>query len=914
MRIRSRLEGSVFVASALFFVFAGVVPTGVHAQQGTITGQVTDAETGAALSDAAVEALGAAGPVGTNQNGRFTLTVAPGSHTVVITLIGYETTRVDGIQVDAGGSADVVVALRSQALLLNPVVVTASRRQEKALDAPASVATVSEADVARVAAVTVAEHVKTLPGLDVVQTGIAQGTVVARGFNNVFSGTLLTIIDNRYARVPSLRFNAYQMFPTTDLDIDRIEVSLGPGAALYGPNASNGVMHIITTSPIDQQGTTISLAGGERSLFHGQFRSSHSPSESFGLKVSGQYQRGNDWEYEDPGEAQARLAGCSICTRDYESERYSANARLDFRFAGDGSFILNGGTSTLAKGVDMTGIGAFQIKNWGYNFAQARLSKGRLFAQAFLNMTDSGGDPNAPAQDGTFGLRTGDAVVDQSRTMAAQFQYGFDIGSWQSFTYGVDWQRTDPRTEGTIFGRNENDDMISEVGTYLHSETSLGDRIDLVTAIRLDDHNRLADVNISPRAALVVRPTDNQNFRFTYNRAFATPTTTNLFLDIIAAQIPLSPLPLSYNIRALGVPSGGFTFSAQCPGGLMSYCMRSPFAPGQALPANAAALWPGLLEMLPALLSPGFQPFADILKSLLQNPGALPGDPAIGTVLRRLNQAAIDPADAFPLDSSPVETIADLTSTINNTYEIGYKGLINDRVLLAADVYFSRVENFVGPLRVVTPNVFFDPESVTAFVVHRLTPLIQAGVVTLDQIRPIVEGVAQLPLGTVVPDQVDSPDLLVTYRNFGEVDFWGADLSAQILASDRVRINASYSFQSDECFDFNDDGNCTSSDDIALNAPNHKGSVGFTFDDHATGFSFGGRMRMTTAFPMNSGVYVGDVDGYSVVDASIGYRLPFQPSTHVSLTANNILNNLHREFVGAPEIGRMLLARVRYDF
>jgi iron complex outermembrane receptor protein len=914
MRIRSRLEGPVFVASALFFVLAGVVPTGAWAQQGTITGQVTDAETGAALSDAAVEALGAAGPVATNQEGRFSLTVAPGSHTIVITLIGYETTRIDGVQVDAGGSADVAVALRSQALLLNPVVVTASRRQEKALDAPASVATVSGADVARVAAVTVSDHVRTLPGVDAVQTGINQGTLVARGFNNVFSGTLLTIIDNRYARVPSLRFNAYQMFPTTDLDIDRIEVSLGPGAALYGPNASNGVMHIITSSPIDRQGTTISLAGGERSLFHGQFSSAHSPSESFGLKISGQYQRGTDWEYDDPGEAQARMAGCSICNRDYDSERYSANARFDFRFADDGSFIVNGGTSTLAKGVDMTGIGAFQIKNWQYNFAQARLSKGRLFAQAFLNMTDSGGDLNAPVQDGTFGLRTGAAVVDQSRTMAAQVQHGFDIGSRQSFTYGLDLQRTDPRTGGTIFGRNEDDDMISEVGTYLHSETSLGDRIDLVTAIRLDDHNRLADVNISPRAALVFRPADNQNFRFTYNRAFATPTTTNLFLDIIAAQIPLSPLPATYNIRALGVPSGGFTFSAQCPGGLMSYCMRSPFAPGQAIPANALALWPGLLEMLPALLSPAFQPFAGVLGNLLQNPGALPGDPAIGTVLRRLNQAAIDPADAFPLDGSPVETITDLTSTINNTYEIGYKGLIDDRVLLAADVYFSRVENFVGPLRVVTPNVFFDPQSTTAFVVHRLTPLIQAGLLTLDQIRPIIEGVAQLPLGTVVPDQVDAPDLLVTYRNFGEVDFWGTDLSAQILASDRLRINASYSFQSDECFDFNDDGNCTSSDDIALNAPNHKGSMGFTFDDRATGFSFGGRMRMTTAFPMNSGVYVGDVDGYSVVDASVGYRLPFQPSTHVSLTANNILNNLHREFVGAPEIGRLLLARVRYDF
>lgn len=900
MESRSR-----FFVILWFAVAAVIAPAPAQAQQGTIGGQVTDAETGAPLSGAAVEALGGGGPQPTNDDGRFTLSVGAGSHSVVVSLIGYETTRVDGVDVAAGATTDITIVLRSQALLLNPIVVTASRRQEKALDAPASITTVSAADVARTAATSVADHVRTVTGIDAAQTGIGSGTLVARGFNNVFSGSLLTIIDNRYARIPSLRFNAYSMFPTNDLDIDRIEVSLGPGAALYGPNAASGVMHIITPSPIDRQGTSVSLAGGERSYFHGQFRSAVAASESFGFKISGQYARGTDWPYEDPFE---------VIARDNTAERYSVDARMDFRFAGDGELVLNGGTSTTAGGVEMTGIGAFQVKNWGYNYLQSRFSKGRLFAQAFLNMTDSGSDAGTSPQEGTFGLRTGANVVDQSRTMALQFQYGFDLGSVQSFTYGVDWQRTEPRSGGTIFGRNEDDDLITEVGAYLHSETALGDKVDLVTAIRLDDHNRLTDANISPRAALVLKPTENQNFRFTFNRAFATPTSTNLFLDIVAARISLDPLPLTYNIRALGVPSGGFTFSAQCPRGHMGYCMRSPFLPGQSVPANAAALWAGLLELLPSILPPDFAPFAGTLKSLLQDPGDLPGDPDIGTVFRRLDQAATDPSMAFPLDTSPAESISDLTPTINNTFEVGYKGLLGTRLLLAADVYYSRVENFVGPLSVVTPNVFFDPESTTAFVMHRLRPLIQTGLVTLEQIRPIVEQVARLPLGTVVPDQVDSSDLLVTYRNFGEVDFFGFDLAAEILASDRVSISGSYSHQSDECFDFNEDGNCTSSDDIALNAPSHKGSLGFVFDDQASGFTAQGRVRVTDGFPMNSGVYIGAVDGYSVIDASIGYRLPFQPNTHISLTANNVLDNLHREFVGAPEIGRLLLFRVRYDF
>lgn len=892
-----------FRFTVLFSVALAIsLPEGAaSAQQGIINGRITDAETGEPLAGASVEALGAGGPQGSNEEGRFTLTVSPGTYSLVVKLIGYETTRVDDVSVPAGGSADIDISVRSQAVILNPVVVTASRRQEKALDAPASISTVSADEIARVAAVTVADHIATLPGIDRAQTGLTQGTVVARGFNNVFSGTLLTIIDNRYARIPSLRFNAYSMFPTNDLDLDRIEVSLGPGAALYGPNASSGVMHLITSSPLDKQGSTVSLAAGERSLFHGQFRTAQAPTENFGLKISGQYMQGKDWEYDDPAEEAARAAGCRICERDYEGSRYSVDARADFRFAGDSELVLNGGTSNLAGGVEMTGIGGFQVKNWEYNYLQTRFSKGRLFAQYFLNMTNSGAGAGTPTEEGTFGLRTGQPVVDQSRTMAAQVQYGLDLGSRQSFTYGVDWQRTEPRTGGTINGRNEDDDLIGEIGGYIHSETSLGDKLDLVAAIRVDDHSRLEELNISPRAALVFRPTENQNFRLTYNQAFGTPTANNLFLDIIAARLP-PPIDF-FAVQARGVPSSGYTFNDMCQGGFNSLCMRSPLAPGQ-LPANAALFWDGLLELL-AQLAPELAPIV----SFLQMPGAIPEDPVIGTVLRRLDINTLE----YPLDDGPT-AVDPLEPTIYTTMEGGYKGLLGGRVRLTADVYKANIQNFVGPLRVETPNVFLDPLSTGAFTFHRLAPLIQAGVITEAEVTAIVSQLAQVPIGTVVPDQSEDHNLMVTYRNFGEVDYWGADLSAAILVTDRLQIDGNYSFVSDDCFGEEEGGDCTGLHDIALNAPRNKGSFGFVFDDRAAGFTLQGRVRMTNGFPMNSGVYIGNVSGYEVVDASVSYELPFRRGTRLSVTANNVLNNMHREFVGAPEVGRLLLLRVQYDF
>ena len=75
-----------------------------------------------------------------------------------------------------------------------------------------------------------------------------------------------------------------------------------------------------------------------------------------------------------------------------------------------------------------------------------------------------------------------------------------------------------------------------------------------------------------------------------------------------------------------------------------------------------------------------------------------------------------------------------------------------------------------------------------------------------------------------------------------------------------------------------------------------------------------GRVRVSGAFPMNSGVYQGDVAGYQVLDLNMGYRVPGYTGFIVSLTLNNALNNLHQEFIGAPFIGRVGMVKLQYSF
>ncbi len=880
------------------------------AQQGRIEGRVHDASDVAAIVEAEVQVVGQGDPVLTDAEGRFSVEVAPGTHAVVVSRAGYGTVRRDGVQVAANGTVELTIELSTRAHVLNPVVVTASRRQEKALEAPASISIVSSDAVDRKAALTVADHVVALPGVDRAQTGLTSGTVVTRGFNNVFSGALLTIIDNRYARVPSLRFNAYSMFPTNDLDIDRVEVSLGPGSALYGPNAASGVMHLITPSPLDRQGSSASVAGGERSLMHAQFRTAHLLSDGVGFKISGQYQSGTDWPA-DSIEAELERNGGP---RDSATVRYSVDARLDLRVGDDGAFVLSGGRSFIDAGVEMTGIGAYQLDNWAFNYLHARLSTGRFFAQVFQNMSNSGAREEGQ-RTGTFNLRTGDPVFDRSYTRAVQFQYGIDLGSRQSFTYGVDWQRDVPRSEGTIYGdtgTGADSVRIEEVGAYLHSETALGEMVDLVAAVRVDDHSRLEDLNVSPRAALVVTPSENQSFRVTYNRAFSTPATNNLFLDINYGNLP-RPVDF-FSIRALGVPPTGFTFEADCPEGYMSLCMYTPLErlQGERLPANAPALWEDVMDFLAEI-----DPAAANIVPLLRNPGALGDDPELGTVLRRLNPLT----EEFDLDTEGPAMVDPLRATGHSTFEVGYKGLLGDRLLLAVDIYDANVKNMVGPIRIETPNVFLEPESVGAYVVHRLRSLIQAGLITEAQALELAGLIAQAPVGTVAPDQRDGAEIIATYRNYADVDYRGIDLAAQYLVSDRLSLRAAYSAVSDDCFNEHEReevleqrDRCKAPLEIALNAPKRKGNLGFVYDDPAEGFTFEGRIRFTDSFPMNSGTYIGTVGAYQVVDASLSYDLPFQPGTRLTLTANNIGNYEHQEFVGAPQVGRLLIMRVRHEF
>lgn len=912
-------------------------------QTSTIRGRVTDAADGQPLPGVLVTARSAAGDTVSGRSGADggyrIAPLLPGAYTVMAELDGYRTRRVANVDVPLSATITLDLTLDA-AFELNPVVVSASRRGEKVLDAPAHVVTVRGAEIRARPALTTVDHVRAAPGLDVASGGLIQSNVVARGFNNVFSGALLVLTDNRNASVPSLRLNAFYLVPPSSADLERMELLLGPASALYGPNSANGVLHLVTASPFDAPGTEVSVGTGVRAsscprrsgdgscttdrpgdlatpedaprLLQAGFRTAGTVADVIGYRLSADVLTGGDWQgfdaYEDSArteflsrlpvpERDAVADTLSLARRNFTVRRWATDARVDVRPGDDTELILASGVSQVGNAVDLTPVGAAQLRDWRYSYVQLRGRRGRLFAQAYLNQGDAGD---------SFLLRTGEPVVDRSRMAVAQIQHGMDVGP-SALTYGADVQWTEPRTDGTIHGRNEGDDNIVEAGAYVHGQTRLLPALDLVAALRADTHSRVPDPVVSPRVALLFHPTEGQNLRLTYNRAFSTPSPDNLFLDLKVAEVADG----RFQIRALGVPDDGLHFRHDCAGGVDGLCMRSPFAAGF-VPAGAGAFsgaaggaaWDSVVALVrdPLLAATGF----DLAAAGIPAPGAAD----VGTVLRTLNPSTLFFTDVDAASLTPVEA---LRPTITSTIELGYKAVLGERLLVEVDAYRTTRKDFTGPLIVETPAVFYDPASLAVYLRGYIADPTLAGQVAAAIGGVPNSGLTGVPLGVVTWDHplADGPNLYLTFRNFGEVTLWGGDVAATFLVTERLSVTGSYSRVSDNLFPKEEVGGVA---DVPLNAPTDKGSVGVSYQDDGRGLHAEARVRHVGGFPMNSGAFIGDVDASTVLDLDASWRLPRAAGAELALSVQNALNQLHSEFVGAPELGRLALLRLRYRF
>jgi len=928
------------------------------AQSGTVAGRVTQSDGGAALADAQVQVLTGATAVGsirTGADGSYRIGNIPaGTYTVVARAGGFVMKRVENVNVTAGGTATVNFAMDAVVSRLDAVVTTTTRgaEPEKILDSPNSISLISSERIAERPAATITDHLKGQPGLSISNGGIVQANIVSRGFNNAFSTSMLMLQDYRFAGVPSLRVNVPFLFTGTGEDIDRIEVLQGPASALYGPNSGAGVLHVITKSPFQSQGTSVTLDGGERSMFRIAGRHAGVINDQFAFKVSGEYFRAEDWEYNDPNEpatwsaTDARVPASrqgQPAQRDFGLERYSGEARLDWKPNEDTEAITTLGYTMAGSALEITTtFGAAQVQNWSYTNFQQRFRHKQFFAQVFYNQSNSG---NADAGDdaGTFYLRSGIPVVDQSSVLVAQLQQGYTLGNTK-LTAGLDYIATTPETKGTIMGRNEGDDNILETGGYLQFTTPLTDKLDLMGAVRGDMNSRIEGTQFSPRAAFLYKATPTQNFRFTFNRAFNSPASFSFFLDQWSGQTanlgPAINNPATGNteVRIFGNPAkDGWRYNRGCAASqtdAAGLCMRSNFygatpnavAGSTLLPATMNA---GLSTQLVAGIAGTFG-LTPTQQTNIRNAlnGLAPTNTQVPLILRNV-LAPGSPVTPF----SSVSDYAPLGANFSNTWELGYKGIIGDRLRISVD-YWYQIRPAEPTTQVINSDdiVFFNPTTLGAYLgapATGVTAALAANGVPAPAIGTVITNwttsLAGLPTGTLAFDNdlYDRSYLVFTYQNAqGHVDVRGIDAAVDYLFNDMYSVEATYSTLSRNVF--RDARGATPTNPLVANTPRHRASLTLRRVDEVRGLNMELRGRYADAFDVNSGVFnsfnVGTPVPYSRVpvnaflDAGFSWKLPVSQNVRWSLNAQNLLNNEVPSFIGVAPVGRFVTTRVSYSF
>ena len=159
---------------------------------------------------------------------------------------------------------DSIKDLSALQALVNTKVTSVSKKSEDPFTAPAAIYVITREDIRRSGATTIAEALRLAPGLNVAHSGSERWAISSRGFNDETSNKLLVLVDGRTVYSPLYSGVDWESINTLIEDIKQIEVIRGPGATLWGANAVNGVINIITEEAVNTMEKSLTVTAGNR--------------------------------------------------------------------------------------------------------------------------------------------------------------------------------------------------------------------------------------------------------------------------------------------------------------------------------------------------------------------------------------------------------------------------------------------------------------------------------------------------------------------------------------------------------------------------------------------------------------------------------------------------------------------------
>src|SRR6202165_2341930 len=407
--------------------------------------------------------------------------------------------------------------------LMNLQVTSVSKRAQKLADAAAAIFVITQDDIRRSGASSIPEALRMAPGLEVARIDENKWAIGSRGFNGRFDNKLLVLIDGRSVYTPLFSGVYWNVQDVLLEDIDRIEVIRGPGATLWGANAVNGVINIISKKTKDTQSAVVTAGAGSEERGSGGFR--------YGSKIGDTSYRAYG-KYFNWGPS----VYPSGMTAHDGWDALRGGFRADWTPAGADSLTLQGDIYRSKYGETLTGP-SLSSPYSGTCPNNGKYSGGNILGR--WNHSSEGSSMSLQMYYDNMTIADNSLFVDHQNIFDMDFQHGFHVGDSQQFVWGLGYRSIRDRNDSSFsVSLQPNQVTLNHFSAFVQDEISLVDNRLRLTFGSKFEHNDFTGFEVQPNARLLWTLTPNQSVWTAVSRAVRTPALTEEGLRLNSAAIP----------------------------------------------------------------------------------------------------------------------------------------------------------------------------------------------------------------------------------------------------------------------------------------------------------------------------------------------------------------------------------------
>lgn len=487
----------------------------------------------------------------------------------------------------------------SLAELANQEITSVSKKAEKASEAAAAIFVITQEDIKRSGATSIPDALRMAPGVSVAQSGSHDWAVTVRGFNGQFANKLLVLIDGRTVYDPLFSGVVWELQDTLMEDIDRIEVIRGPGATVWGANAVNGVINIITKNAKDTQGGLVTTSVGNKTQLDTGGRYGVKIGEDSYMRAYAKYNDNDEERNIGPGGAgdgwQKRQAGF----------------RSDSKLTAEDSLTVQGDLYETTEGVrhlfpdlsapyfrttstDINASGGNVLGKWTRNISPLSSVSTQLYVSNQQYKTDF--------------------ISYNATTADFDFQHTWTGWERNEIIWGAGYRLiADHNAPNAIFGLSPVEREDSLYSAFIQDKISLIPNDLFLTLGSKFEHNAYSGFELQPSARLSWLISDTQMAWSSVSRAIHTPTRftsdAQISLGVAPPFAPGNPTPfpgLAANVGNQGLDSEE----------LIAYEIGYRVQPTKKLSLDFAGFYNDYSKLFTGTYGTGTGPFVDPLAGL----------------------------------------------------------------------------------------------------------------------------------------------------------------------------------------------------------------------------------------------------------------------------------------------------------